>query len=104
MSHIDTPGYRIDSDEQARNWVEELIIDVEKYRNAIDEGSAHPEHVQAGELKKLHDVLLVKHGGAKGVLLALHRCGKLTDDAYNAMTKRITRTLVPSTIVIAQTH
>lgn len=89
----DHPGYRIDTEEQARNWVLELVADVELARaecNVVfpDNRARTVEHQ-----RKAYRRFMVKHGGVLGVLMALYRCGKLGDVAYRELRQRALNTL-----------
>jgi hypothetical protein len=85
--------FRIDTEEQARNWVLELVQDVELARDDCnivfpDDRARTVEHQ-----RKSYRRFLVKHGSVLGVLLSLHRCGKLGDRAYSELRQRALNTL-----------
>lgn len=96
----DNPGYRINSDEQARNWLDGLMKDLESSRAVLDQLTFDRElgkEVSPKEVQKAHRVFLVRHGGCLGTLTALHRCGRITDTAYAEMRQRILATIAPKT-------
>lgn len=84
------PGYRIDTTEQATAWVEENIIDVEHAR-ALCDVQTTPE-----AMRKAWSAWMVKHGSALGILMALHRCGRLSDLGYNTLRARVMATMTPT--------
>lgn len=98
----DTPGYRLDSEEQARNWVLDLVEGVKKAR--LDCNIAFPgdaSRTVAFQRKAFHQ-FLVRHGAALGTLTALHRCGKLGDVAYNELRAVVLNTLTPTVVGVGQ--
>lgn len=92
MTHADEPGYAITTQDQATNWLAELVAGVEEARRAVD---IQPT---ADLTRKAHVTWLMRHGSALGALMALHRCGKLSDVAYNLFNQRVKETLVPTII------
>lgn len=88
----DNPGYLLISDEQALNWVLELIEDAEQARALCD------IQTDAAATRKQHYTYLVKHGSVLGMITALHRCGRLSDVAVNELRAREMRTMLPTTI------
>ncbi len=93
-----TVGYRIDTEEQAKNWVLELVQDVELARaecNLVfpDDRVRTVEHQ-----RKAYRRFMVKHGSVLGVLMALHRCGRIGDVAYSGLRQRALNTLGPHVV------
>ena len=91
-------AYRIDSEEQVRNWVIELVESVEHARLAIDINPL----MTAGEQRAAYEALLLRHGSATGVIMAAHRLGKITDTAHDDLATRVRATLRPTVARLAQ--
>lgn len=88
-------GYRIDTEEQALNWVLELVVDVELARaecNVVfpDDRARTVEHQ-----RRAYRRFMIKHGSVLGVLMALHRCGRIGEVAYNELRQRVLNALGP---------
>ena len=99
MDHAESqPGYRIDTEDQARNWMLELIDQVKAARIACDVFLGHAQEVTVTAQRRNFRVFLVRHGSALGSLVALHRCGKLSDTAYNEFREIILKTLAPTIV------
>ena len=92
------PGYRIDTEEQAKNWIIELVADVELARDDCNVVFPDNQSRTIEHQRRSHRRFLVKHGGALGVLMALHRCGKLSDVAYNELRQKVLSTLAPRVV------
>ena len=94
----ENPGYRIDTEEQSIQWLEELVDGVEASRRDCDviipdNNEAHVRHQQ-----RAYRTWLMRHGGALGSLMALHRSNKIGDVAYNEMRARIMATMTPTIV------
>lgn len=99
MDHAEShPGYRIDTEDQARNWMLELIDQVRSARIACDVFLGHAHEVTVTAQRRNFRAFLVRHGSALGSLVALHRCGKLSDAAYNECREIILGTLAPTIV------
>jgi hypothetical protein len=83
-------GASIDSEEQARAWVMELVDKLESERRQIDLIPLAPDR------KRAFDQYRIKFGHALGVLVALQRCRKLSDVAYNGLRQRVMETAQPT--------
>ena len=99
MSYADdNPGYRLDSEEQARNWILELVEGVKVARldcNVVFPGDAARS---VAHQRKAYHQFLVRHGAALGTLTAVHRCGKLGDVAYSELREVVLNTLAPTIV------
>ncbi len=94
----DNPGYRIDTEEQARNWVMELVADVEAARFECNVSVPDNSQAQVRSQMRAYRTYMIKHGSALGVIMALHRAGKLGDVAYNELRQRVVNTLAPTIV------
>lgn len=100
----DNPGYRIDTEEQARNWVMEQVDQVQEARRNCDvrvivaPGGVPDQGMMVDYQRKQYAAFMVKHGAALGMIMALHRCGKLGDVAYNELRQIVINTLVPTVV------
>jgi len=82
LSHAEThPDYQLKSETQARAWVQELLEGQEKDRQACEAART----VGGATQRKAYTALMVKHGALLGTIVALHRCGLLTDQGYNEL-------------------
>jgi len=97
----DHPGYHIDTEEQARNWVIELVEVVRTARRDCNTMFPGDQIKTVTHQKKAYIAFMMKHGGALGTLMALHRCGKLSDVAYNELRQITMDTLAPTVIGVA---
>ena len=86
------PGYRISTEEEARNWMVELTDNVESARQACDLTTVPREQ------RKAYNIWVTRHGAALGTLTALHRCGMLSDVAYNELRERVMQTMQPTLV------
>lgn len=86
----ETPiGPRIETEEQARNWVAELVAEVEAVRRECDEA-------QMVEMQRKCFVRwMIKRGESLGVLHALQRTGRLSDTVFADLRARVLATQVP---------
>ena len=93
MSYVDHhPGYRLSTEMEAVNWIEELVLGAEQARVACDVAADPEKAVRA------YQTFLVKHGSALGSLMALHRAGLLSDVGYNELRARAMRALTPTMV------
>lgn len=86
------PGGLITTSEQALGWVQELITKVKLARVECD------TERDVEKVRKAYDKLRVRQGAALGALMALYRCGKLSDLAYNKLYQEALEALVPRLI------
>jgi hypothetical protein len=100
MSYADqTPGYRIETKEQALKWILDEIQNLEDWRARLDVAcfnagfGAGAQVGKIGELRREFRKFLVRHGSTLGTLVALHRLGQLSDEQYQAIRLRSTLTL-----------
>jgi hypothetical protein len=107
MSFADeNPGYRIDTEEQGRNWVMQLVEEVKEARAGCDvrvivpPGGTVDKAAMVDYQQKQYARFMIKHGGALGVIMALHRCGKIGDVAYNELRQIVINTLVPTVVAL----
>jgi hypothetical protein len=97
----DNPGYRIDTEDQARNWVIELVETVKAARRDCNVMYPGDQARTAAHQRKAYTAFLMKHGSALGTLMALHRCGKLGDVAYNELRQIAMDTLAATVVGVA---
>lgn len=91
MIDLECPvGASIETEGQARHWVLDLIVNLERLRGQID--------LIPGQLdqKRGYDNFRIHLGQALGVVVALQRCHKLNDVAYNELSRRILQTSMPT--------
>lgn len=96
MSYADDhPGHRIETERQGSEWARELVAGVTEARVACDVPAIPGMSPDAfrREMTRRYHVFLVRHGSALGSLVALHRCGRLGDVAYNTLRERVLATL-----------
>ena len=99
MSYTDDhPGHRIDTEEQARKWLLQLVDELKTARIACDVFMFKVGSMTVRQQQKNYNTFMVKHGAALGSLVALHRCGKLSDFAYEELRQTILETLKPTMV------
>ena len=94
----DRPDFPIDTEDQAVQWMLELVVDVQGARFDCDVFYPGDKTRTVREQKRAERIWLVKHGGALGTVLALFRCGRLSQQAYDKMRKEILDTMVPTVV------
>lgn len=92
------PSYEIVTMEQAQNWVLELIEGVKSKRAECDIRFPNPSQVTKRFQEKAYTNFLIKYGAALGAVMALHRCRKLDDVAYNELRQKIVNLLLPTVV------
>lgn len=99
MSYADDhPGYPIETEEQARKAVLDLVADTEAARKACNIVVPDNAVLTVQAQRKAYATFMVKHGSALGMLMALHRCRRLNDAAYNELRTRVINTLAPTLV------
>lgn len=99
MSYADEhPGYKLETEEAARNWVVELTQACEDARVMCNIRYPNDEGRTVREQQKAYRMFMVKHGSALGAVMALHRAGLLGDVAYNELRARVINTLAPTIV------
>ena len=83
-------GPVIETEDQARAWLLELVDNLERERRAIDAAYLIRDN------KKAYSRWMMLYGRALGVLAALKRCSKISDVGYNELRQRIFSTTVPT--------
>lgn len=78
------------------------MADVEAARAACNVVIPDNNVVQAREQMKAYRVFMLKHGGALGVITALHRAGRIGDVAYNELRQRVLDTLAPTLVGVVK--
>jgi len=102
---------KVDTEAQARNWLVSLVEELRELRAAIDVPIEAAEllgsesvpierarNMLAAEQRARYGHFRIKYGIATGVLLALHRCRKLSDVAYNELRAEILDTMTPTVV------
>lgn len=93
MSFADhNPGYAITTEEEAINWITELIELAETARAECD------IQTTASDQRAAYSKFMIRHGSALGTLTALHRCNKINDRTYNEFQQRALNSLAASVI------
>lgn len=91
MNWLSAPiGPPIESEDQAKNWLIELVVETEVLRKECDDALTVAEQRQAF-LR-----WLLKRGESLGALHALKRTGRISDVVFEEMRQRILSTTVPS--------
>ena len=99
MSFIDSiPGYRLESEDQIKNWILELVEESVRARDACNVEFPGDRMATITHQRKAYAIFMVKHGAALGALLAFHRSGKIGDVLYNEMRERVLATLAPTIV------
>ena len=90
MFESPTLGPPIRTEEEARNWIAEIVAEVETHRQACDFA------VTVGDQRKAFMRWMIKRGEALGVLQACWRFGKVGDAGYTELRTRVLATQVPT--------
>lgn len=85
-------GPPIETEDQARNWLMQLVAEIEQARALCDSSKLVVDANMA------YRRWMMYYGRGLGVLVALHRCGKLSDVGYNLFQKRLLATTMPSVV------
>jgi len=80
----------IETEEQARNWLEELVKETESVRRQCDFCPTVKDQ------RKMFLRWMIKRGESLGVLQALVRTGRLSGTAYMELRRRVLITQVPT--------
>jgi hypothetical protein len=83
-------GPPIETEDQVRAWILKLVEQIERERVMADMALV----VQVANTA--YRRWMINYGFGLGALVALKRCGKLSDVAYNELNQRIVRTTVPT--------
>ena len=89
-------GPPIETEEQARNWVLEIVDEVELLRRQCDIVMTNNGPVAMARRDFMR--WMIKRGEALGVLQACKRLGKIGDIAYTELRARVLATQVPTVI------
>ena len=101
-------GPRIDTQEQAKNWIIALVAQTEDLRKHCDVLAAMHEmnealpmrppeaEVKVQDLRRAFFRWLLKRGESLGALIALQRTGKVSDVTYSELRTRILSTQAPT--------
>lgn len=85
-------GPPIETEEQAQNWLAELVADIEQARRLCDLSA------MVVDAQVAYQRWMMYYGRGLGVLVALHRCGKLSDEGYRLFQQRLLATTVPTVV------
>jgi hypothetical protein len=85
-----TIGPKINTEDEARNWVMEIVAEVEGHRQACDFA------VTVGAQHKAFMRWMIKRGEALGVLQACWRLSRMSDATYDGLRTRVLATQVPT--------
>jgi hypothetical protein len=99
MSYADEHlGYRLTSEDEAKNWVISLAGKAREAR--LDCNVVFPDSHQktVAYQRKAYAAFMMHHGSALGALMALHRCGKISDVAYNEVRQEVMATMAPTVV------
>ena len=84
----------LNSEDEARAWVLELVDECEHARFAADHA------VMVRDQRKQFCRWLVLRGQAQGVISALKRCGRISDVCHNELRQRVRATEKPTVIPV----
>jgi hypothetical protein len=90
------PDFEITSEEQARNWILELVEGVEQARRDCNVTFPGDQAATVRFQKRAYTTWMIRHGAALGTLLALYRCRRLNDLAYSELRARVMQTMLPT--------
>lgn len=96
VKHTDVPITKITTEEQARNWVLQLIAEMQYYRQRCDQPL--PDNSQVIQKQRDMWTFLEKHGKVIGALQTLMLCGMVSQRCYQELTQAALNTLIPSEI------
>jgi len=85
----------LNSEDEARAWVLELVEQCEETRFLIDQA------VLVREQRKLFCRWMIQRGQAHGVISALKRCGRISDVCHNELRRRVLATEQPTVVPAA---
>lgn len=85
-----TLGPPINTEDEARNWILEIVEAVEGHRRECDFAAT------VGDQRKAFMRWMIKRGEALGVLQACWRFGKVSDGIYEGLRTRVLATQVPT--------
>lgn len=83
---------RLQSEDEARSWLLELVAKCEGTRCAIDVATS------VRQQRKLFCQWMLYQGQALGVVSTLFRCGMISEKAYRELRKRVVETEKPTVI------
>ena len=89
------PHYRLETEQEIRNWVEELVneaIEVRAKLDLIDKDAPG----SAREMRRLNRRYLMKLGSAQGVIMLAHRLQKIPDAMAEELYGKSLATLLPT--------
>jgi len=98
IPETEIPKSRIETEDQARNFVDELIQDMTKWRAASSVKIPNPSPVTMKNLQRATWVFLNKQGRVEGALLALLLAGKISERFYMDMHQRTLNALAPTVV------
>jgi len=98
-------GPPIETEEQAKNWVMDLVGELERIRTECDLVMVNngANRGSARMARQLFIHWLMKRGESLGVLQASKRFGKISDETYTALRERILATQMPTLLVMPET-
>ena len=85
-----TLGPKIHTEDEARNWVMEIVAEVEGHRQACDFA------ITVADQRVSFIRWMIKRGEALCVLQACWRFGKVSDAVYDGLRTRVLATQVPT--------
>lgn len=92
------PQTRIETEEEARGFILELIEDMQKWRAACDVPIENPTKLAVKNLQRAAWTFLVKQGKVQGALLALLLSGQVGQAFYDEMRQRAELAMVPTVV------
>ena len=98
IEELPLPTAKIETEDQARNWVLELTQDMLEWREKCDvvfpDNSAQTAQYQ----KRAMWTFLEKHGQVIGALKTLKMCGLISDRCYMELNQQALNTLIPRVV------
>jgi hypothetical protein len=91
-------GERIETEDQARNWIAELVVDMKYWRAECDVTFPSAPEKTAKYQRRACWTFLVKQGKVVGALQALLLTGKINECCYAELNQQAINTLAPTVV------
>ncbi len=91
-------GEKIESEDQARNWVSELVQDMKFWRAECDVLFPHDAAKTAQHQRRACWTFLTKQGKVVGALQALFLAGKISECCYQELNQTAINALAPTLV------
>lgn len=94
----DRPGYYVETEDQARNVIVELVSRVERLRLVCNVSIPDPDETLVREQRRVYREYTMWYGHTAGFLVCLHRTKRISDVCYNELLSRLAQTAQPTLI------